>query len=86
MADLCKCKKSLPRPVQVERVGQRLLDIPQVAVYLGCSKWAARDLLWSGRLPVVKWGRGRNAKQFVDLRDLDKFIEANKRVLTGGGQ
>lgn len=67
-----------PRSVQVERIGQRLLDIEQVAAYLGCTKWAARDLVWSGRLPVVKWGRGQNAKQFIDREDLDKFIEANK--------
>ncbi len=86
MAEQCKCKAKSPRSVKVERVGQRLLGIPQVADYLGCTKWAVRDLVWSDRLPVVKWGREKNAKQFVDVRDLDAFIKANKSVPTGASQ
>jgi excisionase family DNA binding protein len=57
---------------------RRLLDIKQAAHYLGATEWAVRDLIWSGKLPVVKWGRGRNAKQYIDLKDIDAFIEGHK--------
>jgi excisionase family DNA binding protein len=53
---------------------QRLYDVKSAAKYLGRPVWGVRELIWSGRLPVVKDGR----KQYLDLYDMDKYIEQNK--------
>jgi hypothetical protein len=37
-----------------------------------------RELIWAGTIPVVKPRSGR--KIFLDLQDLDRFVEANKSV------
>ena len=53
---------------------QRLYDLKSAAEYLGRTVWGVRELVWKGALPVVKDGR----KQYIDLYDLDRFIEQNK--------
>jgi hypothetical protein len=58
-------------------VGPRLLALRQAADYLGLTVWALRERIWAGALPVVQFPGGR--KQYLDVRDLDEFIEANKR-------
>jgi excisionase family DNA binding protein len=57
---------------------RRLLTLKEAAAYLGRSPWSMRDLVWSGRIPVVRNEGGR--KLFFDIRDLDVFIERNKVV------
>jgi len=55
---------------------KRLYTIKEAAEYLGHTVWGIRSLIWGKVLPVVKHGR----KQFLDLYDLEKFIESNKRL------
>jgi excisionase family DNA binding protein len=57
---------------------KRLYTLKEAAVYLGRSEWGMRDLVWSGRIPVVRNEGGR--KLFFDLRDLDAFIEKSKSI------
>ncbi|MHC4277904.1 MAG: helix-turn-helix domain-containing protein [Planctomycetota bacterium] len=53
---------------------RRLYDIQAVADYLGIPPYSVRGLIWNGSLPCVKIGR----RQYVDLRDVDQFIEQSK--------
>jgi len=53
---------------------KRLYTIPEAAEYLGHTVWGIRSLVWGKKLPVVKHGR----KQFLDLHDMDQWIEKNK--------
>jgi len=53
---------------------QRLYDLKSAATYLGRSVWGVRELVWAGKLPVIKDGR----KQYLDLYDLDRYVEQNK--------
>lgn len=54
---------------------KRLYTIPEAASYLGRSPYALRSLIWAGTLPVVK----ENTKQWLDIVDLNHFIEVNKQ-------
>ncbi|MCK4782539.1 MAG: helix-turn-helix domain-containing protein, partial [Desulfobacteraceae bacterium] len=56
---------------------QRLYDLKQAAQYLGRPVWGVRELIWSGKLPVIQDGR----KMYVDLYDMDRYIELEKTTL-----
>ncbi len=58
---------------------RRLYALKEAAQYLGRPVWGVRELIWSGQLPVVRSGR----KQYVDMRDMDSFIEKNKHYEPG---
>lgn len=45
-------------------------------MYLGRGVWGMRDLIWKGLIPTVILDGGR--KIYVDILDLDQFIEKNK--------
>ncbi len=66
-------------PVIEKRISQRLYTVKDAAVYLGRTVWGVRELIWSGELPVIKSGRG--GKQYIDVLDMDAFIDRNKAVL-----
>ncbi len=55
---------------------QRLYPLKEAAGYLGRSEWSMRELIWAGKIPVVRTEGGR--KIFVDIEDLDDFIRQNK--------
>jgi len=57
----------------------RLLPLKKAAAYLGLTVWAMRERIWAGQIPVVQFSGGR--KQYLDARDLDAFIEQNKRIV-----
>lgn len=57
--------------------GQRLYSLLQGAVYLGRSVFSVRTLVWKGFLPVV----GEGKTQRLDIKDLEHFVEVNKRTL-----
>lgn len=67
----------------------RLLNMRQVAAYLGCSFWTARDYILQGLIPSIDMpplkarpgDRQRRTlrRVLVDRADLDAFIEARKR-------
>jgi excisionase family DNA binding protein len=60
-------------------LNRRLLRSTEAADYLSVSVWTLRRLIQSGELPVVQ--RGEAGKFLVDIRDLDGFIERNKRTV-----
>ncbi len=60
-------------------VTPRLLPLKAAAEYLGLTVWALRERIWAGALPVVQFPGGR--KQYLDVRDLDEFIDQHKRVI-----
>jgi hypothetical protein len=59
-------------------VRKRLFTLKEAADYMGRSVWGMRDLVWSQVIPVVKQGGCR--KMYLDIKDLDEFIENNKAV------
>ena len=55
-------------------VKPRLFSVEEAAVYLGRSKEAVEHMIAAGKLAVVRADR----RVFLDVRDLDHWIEANK--------
>ena len=55
-------------------VKPRLLSAEQAAVYLGRTKEAVEHMIAAGKLSVVRADR----RVFLDVRDLDRWIDANK--------
>lgn len=56
----------------------RLLDVRSAAAYLSVTEHSIRHQVAKGQLPVVR----RGSRVFVDRRDLDRQIDANKETLT----
>ncbi len=54
----------------------RLIDIKAAALYLSCTIWAVRNLVWSRRVASLKIGH----KVLFDRKDLDSFIESQKTL------
>jgi excisionase family DNA binding protein len=55
----------------------RLIRIKAAATYLGLSTWSVRNLVQSGKLPVI-FGDGTYAPWRFDVWDLDAYIEQQK--------
>lgn len=53
---------------------KRLYNLKEASTYLGRSVWSVRELIWAGKLPIVRDGR----RIFIDILDLEKFVENNK--------
>ena len=60
-------------------MGPRLLPLKKAADYIGLTVWALRERIWAGDIPVVKFPGGR--KQFIDIQDIEAFIERNITVI-----
>jgi excisionase family DNA binding protein len=58
---------------------RRLLTLSQAVEYTGLSAWKLRQLVHTGRLPIVELNAGE--KFWIDSRDLDSMIERFKRTL-----
>jgi excisionase family DNA binding protein len=56
---------------------KRLLNLKHAAEYLDFSMFKMRQMIRRGEIPYIQDGRG--GKQFVDVRDLEAWIERNKR-------
>jgi hypothetical protein len=54
----------------------RLLSLKHAAVYMDRTPWGMRELYWAGKVPIVKDGK----KIYFDVRDLDRYVEANKTL------
>ena len=52
----------------------RLLTAEQAGAYLGRTKEGVEHMIAAGKLPVVRADR----RVFLDVRDLDRWIEQNK--------
>ncbi|MHC4277910.1 MAG: helix-turn-helix domain-containing protein [Planctomycetota bacterium] len=61
-------------PPKAPTLPRGLHSIKDSARYLGISPWTLREMIWRNDLPYVKIGR----QQFLDIRDLDQFIEQAK--------
>lgn len=59
---------------------KRLYTLEEASEYLGRPVYSVRCLIWKGSLPVVK--EDGSKKQYLDIHDMDQFIETNKVVLT----
>ncbi len=53
---------------------RRLVSVPEAAEYLGRSTGAVREMIYSGKLPCVRFDR----RVSIDLRDLENLIEHSK--------
>lgn len=63
-----------PERQQREPIRKRLFTVREASVYIGRSVNALRELIWAGKLPIVRPDR----KIFLDIQDLDKWIEQSK--------
>lgn len=59
--------------------GPRLLPLKAEAEWLGLTVWSLRERIWAGDIPVVLFPGGR--KQFIDTKDIERFITQNKRTV-----
>jgi hypothetical protein len=80
----CLCKGSQAKASAREHwtrepVRPRLLPLKAAAQYLGLTVWALRERVWQGALPVVRFDGGR--KMYLDVKDLDAFIERHKIII-----
>ena len=55
------------------------MRIREAAQYLCLSPWKLRHIIQSGELPIIKYNE--NAPWLLDLRDLDTWVDRNKRVI-----
>jgi excisionase family DNA binding protein len=62
------------KPKQGPTPEPRLLNVKMAAVYLGTSVWHMRQLVWTKKLPEVRFG----SKLMFDRKDLDKFCDSLK--------
>lgn len=56
---------------------QRLLSLKQAAQYLGRGEDSMREMIYGHAFKVIQLGG--KSKMWLDLQDLDKWIEDNKR-------
>lgn len=76
------------QPLEPPAISPRLFNLKQMADYLGCSYWTARDYVLGELVPVVELPplRPREGERprkslrrvLVDRADLDIFIDARK--------
>ena len=66
---MARCSQDPVRP--------RLLSLQDSAVYMGTTTWFMRTLVWNGRIPCVRFAE--KGKVFIDLEDLNEFIDKHKR-------
>jgi len=56
-------------------IAKRLYSIEEAGIYLSRSAWTVADMARKGLFPYVLDGK----RKFIDIRDLDKWIKANKK-------
>ena len=60
-------------------IGPRLLPLKKATHYLGLTLWGLRERIWRGEIPIIQFPGGR--KMFIDTKDIEAFIQQNKRVI-----
>jgi excisionase family DNA binding protein len=53
---------------------KRLYTLNEAAKYLGRTLWSMRELVWAGKIPIVRDGK----RIFIDFNDLESYITKNK--------
>lgn len=62
----------------METVPKRLLKVKEAGNYLSLSPWKTRQLVINGTLPYLQMEE--RGPFLLDVRDLDAFVEAQKRT------
>ncbi len=82
MVTPCLKPKDIQSVTKAQRISspvfKRLYTLKEAAEYLGRSEWSMRELIWAGRIPVVRSEGGR--KIFIDIEDLNHLIDQNKSI------
>ena len=55
-------------------LSKRLYTLNEAANYLGRTLWSMRELVWAGKIPIVRDGK----RIFVDINDLDFYVSKNR--------
>jgi excisionase family DNA binding protein len=55
-------------------LSKRLYTLNEAAKYLGRTLWSMRELVWAGKIPIVRDGK----RIFIDFNDLESYITKNK--------
>jgi hypothetical protein len=53
---------------------QRLFSLKEASIFLGRSLWSTRELVWAGKIPIVRDGK----RIFVDIADLEEYVVKHK--------
>lgn len=59
-------------------MNKRLITLQEAAQYLGFSYWSVRKFVLRGEMPFIR-SRDRGRKYLLDMSDIDKWIDRNKR-------
>ena len=62
-----------------ERPEKRLYTVKEAAKYLGRGEAAVRRLVYAREIPAIQ--RGKTAPMYIDILDVDNWIELNKKTL-----
>jgi len=62
----------------VQYPNKRLYTLKEAACYLGRGLDSMRELVYRGEIPIVQ--KGERSKQWVDVIDLDSWIDTNKHI------
>jgi excisionase family DNA binding protein len=73
---LARMTKPIFDTAPIASVTPRLLSKKDAAIYLGCTFWAIRDLVWVGELKAIRIGK----RDCIDRVDLDAWIEKRKKA------
>jgi excisionase family DNA binding protein len=66
-----------PKAKPMQPMQRRMLKLKDAAQYVAMSVWTLRRLLRDGEIPYLQRGEGNIT---IDQRDLDIYIEKNKRT------
>jgi excisionase family DNA binding protein len=69
-----KISARIQAPTRSLAIQPRLLTVEQAAIYIGRSRRGVEHLISSQELPTVRHDR----RVFLDVRDLDAWIESTK--------
>jgi predicted DNA-binding transcriptional regulator AlpA len=78
-AKVTKIKEKNATHCMLYPVKQRLLSLKNAAIYLDRSEDSLRELIYSGAFPIIQLGE--RSKMWVDVGDLDRWIDSQKQVL-----
>ena len=55
---------------------KRLYTLKEASLYLGRTLWGVREMVWAGKIPVVRDGK----KLFIDINDLEMYVTRHETV------
>lgn len=53
-----------------EKAIKRLYSIQEASVYLGRTICALREMIWAGKIPIVRFDR----RIYIDINDMDSVV------------